>query len=330
VAICREHGLGPCKKWVDDFVFLRQTRPDGSPEYLLEEILALGDNLGWPWKAKKTRPFASLFRYLGFEWSLSEKVVAIPPEKKAKYLQRLAVWTPSAQISQKCASKTLGTLVHCTLAVPDGRSHLGELIRFSSGLDSARSRHVCWTPRPELLRDIEFWRGQLSSDFCGSSVREPPVASDIEFWVDASTSWGIGVVFKGTWQSWRLKEGWKEDGRDIGWAEMIAIELGLRLAVAMGYRNIHFIVKSDNMGVIGALDGGRSRNREQNSALQRIVAIMRQHGFWMTSLYVQSARNIADRPSRGLPAVFRRRSKAAVKIPGCLSRYMELANMDLT
>jgi hypothetical protein len=99
----------------------------------------------------------------------------------------------------------------------------------------------------------------------------------------------IGVVFKGTWQSWRLKKGWKEDIRDIGWAEMIAIELGLRLAVALGYRNIHFIVKSDNMGVFGALDGSRSQNQEQNSALQRIIAIMQQHGFWMSSLCVQLA-----------------------------------------
>jgi hypothetical protein len=111
---------------------------------------------------------------------------------------------------------------------------------------------------------------------------------------------------------------------------MIAIELGLCLAVALGYRNIHFIVKSDNMGVIGALDGSRSQNQEQNSALQRIVAIMRQHGLWMSSLYIQLAQNIADCLSRGLPAVFWRQSKAAVKIPGCLSRHMELANMDFT
>jgi hypothetical protein len=30
VAICHKHSLGPCKKWVNGFVFLRQTCPNGS------------------------------------------------------------------------------------------------------------------------------------------------------------------------------------------------------------------------------------------------------------------------------------------------------------
>jgi hypothetical protein len=77
---------------------------------------------------------------------------------------------------------------------------------------------------------------------------------------------------------------------------MIAIKLGLRLAIAMGYCDKHFLVKSNNMGVIGVLEGGCSQNREQNSVLQQIVAPMRQHGLWVMSLYVESAKNIADWP----------------------------------
>jgi hypothetical protein len=115
----------------------------------------------------------------------------------------------------------------------------------------------------------------MSQEYCGSSVKEPPVVSTIKFWVDASTGWGISVVFNNMWQSWRLLDGWQGDGRDISWGKMIAIELGLRLAIAMGHCDKHFLVKSNNMGVIGVLEGGRSQNREQNSVLQQIVAPMR-------------------------------------------------------
>lgn len=81
-------------------------------------------------------------------------------------------------------------------------------------------------------------------------------------------------MFDSLWESWKLNPGWKSDIRDIGWAEMLAIKLGLRLAIARGFRDTHFLVKSDNTGVIGALDGG-SRNVEQNSVLQRITALLR-------------------------------------------------------
>jgi len=46
-------------------------------------------------------------------------------------------------------------------------------------------------------------------------------------WVDASTDWGIGMVIGSQWVAWKLVHGWKLDGRDIGWAESIALELAI-------------------------------------------------------------------------------------------------------
>ena len=48
---------------------------------------------------------------------------------------------------------------------------------------------------------------------------------------------------------------------------MVAIELGLLFAIHHGYSEIHFFVKSDNQGVIQAIEGGKSRSPEQNSVL---------------------------------------------------------------
>jgi hypothetical protein len=46
-----------------------------------------------------------------------------------------------------------------------------------------------------------------------------------EIWVDASTSWGIGLLINSSWAFWKLLPNWNTNGRDIGWAEAITVEL---------------------------------------------------------------------------------------------------------
>jgi hypothetical protein len=328
VRICQKRDFGPCIKWVDDFVFIRHPAEQDLPQrftYEIGDIIRLGDYLGLPWKAKKTHPFASSVTYLGMLWSFAERSVQLPLEKKEKYLQRLAEWEPGKRVGRREVDKVLGTLVHCALAVPDGRSHLVAITRLASSIGSANSRFSRWLPSATVLADIGYWRLQLSRPFCGSILHAPPAISQVEFWVDASTSWGVGVVFDGAWQSWRFKPGWRAEGHDIGWAEMLAIELGLRTAVAYGFRDTHFRVKSDNTGVIGSLAKGKAYNLAHNRVLQRIVALMRMNGLWITSEYVASADNIADSPSRGLPATGFCRAQKLVALPPCIAHYLELA-----
>jgi hypothetical protein len=48
---------------------------------------------------------------------------------------------------------------------------------------------------------------------------------DLGLFFDASTSWGIGIVFGRLWYSFRLAPGWKTTGHDICWLEAIALGL---------------------------------------------------------------------------------------------------------
>jgi len=54
---------------------------------------------------------------------------------------------------------------------------------------------------------------------------------DLDVWVDMSTAWGIGVVIAHQWAAWKLIPGWKADGRDIFWAESIALELAILILI---------------------------------------------------------------------------------------------------
>ena len=242
--------------------------------------------------------------------------------KKLRYLLKLEPWLPENKFSKNDAESILGTLVHCSLALPDGRSHLPSISRFTCSFGYAHSPYARKSPNSTLLSDISWWRSQLSAEFCGSTISKPPITSSVEFWVDASSSWGIGIILDGHWDYWKLRPGWDKDGRNIGWAEIIAIELGLLFAVHQGYRDIHFQVKSDNQGVIFAIQGGKSRSVEQNIVLQRITLLLATNKLWISSLYVPSLHNLADLPSRGLPAPGRTRASSTFNLPSFLRPFL--------
>lgn len=310
-----------CINWADDFTFWRYLR-NGEYDLCEDDIYALADRLGWPWSVKKTRPFSHRFCYLGFTWDLDQKTVEITDEKKRKYVDALRRWQPGASMRQKEALSVLGKLVHCCLVVPDGRSRIPALSRWSATFRADRP-HLAYIVPKGVLDDIAWWRAKLSTSFCGMPVRTIPDPIDVDVFVDASTGWGIGLTIDGEWDHWRLRAGWKVDGRDIGWAEMVAVELGLRALVERGYANAHIRMRSDNQGVVGALDAGRSRGVASNRVLQRIVALMLTHDIWLSVDWVASADNPADAPSRGVPARGFRRRAHLFEIPFVLRQLVD-------
>ncbi|EJD42880.1 hypothetical protein AURDEDRAFT_67136, partial [Auricularia subglabra TFB-10046 SS5] len=309
-----------CINWADDFTFWRYPLPCGGFDIDEQDIYALGDELGWPWSEKKTTPFASQFKYLGFNWNLDTRMVSVTEEKKDKYLRTMRDWTRGSRFSQKEAQSLLGKLVHCSMVIPDARSRLPALSRFAGSFDSAFARHV---PNTSVFNDLDWWRDKLSGSFCGMRIKSVPAPSAISLYVDASTSFGIGIVLDGAWDYWRLKEGWRDERRDIGWAEMVAAEFGLRAAVERGASSLHLVIKSDNAGVVGALDAGKSKNPAANKVLQRIVSTMMEHEIWLSTSWVPSEENIADPPSRGLPAPGLPCYRFGFRIPFALKDYID-------
>jgi hypothetical protein len=117
--------------------------------------------------------------------------------------------------------------------------------------------------------------------------------------VDASSSWGIGLILNGKWLAWEFKRGWKSDGREIGWAEMVAVELAVRTLITTKITNRHIVVRSDNQGVVGALTAGRSHGTQQNAILREIVKLIQGHNLWISAIWVATHENPTDGPSRG-------------------------------
>jgi hypothetical protein len=91
------------------------------------------------------------------------------------------------------------------------------------------------------------------------------VPIDLGWWGDASTSFGVGVVIGTHWAVWKWVPGFVvglKQQYNIGWAEAVAIELGLHMAIHLGLIEEHrhsnqvLLVHSDNAGVVAVTNKG--------------------------------------------------------------------------
>lgn len=125
-----------------------------------------------------------------------------------------------------------------------------------------------------------------------SSLKDPPArpTRNYNIWVDASTEWGIGLLWGSHWAAWRLLDGWKGPSRDIGWLEGIAVELTILALKVMGVRNANILIRSDNEGVIGAFSKGRCSNFMMNLSIRHSD----EAGISTTLIYVNTVDNLAD------------------------------------
>ena len=234
--------------------------PDSLFAYGDEDVDLISNQLGIPWEPSKTVPFSPIVPYLGFEWDLSERTVAIAENKKAKYSAAIRAWLPHPTHDLEEAQKLYGKLLHASLVLPAGRAYLtgleGLMASFSS--NPFKPHHA---PR-HTNTDLSWWLHELSLPRVARPIPGPATVTDWSAFSDASSGVGIGVVIGSKWHAWRLVPGWKADGRDIGWAEAVGFELLARALCSVSQPGQFFRVFGDNRGVVEGWWKGRSRNWE--------------------------------------------------------------------
>lgn len=307
VDIWAAKAIGPSVKWVDDFVLARfPTSHDPVTgyryAYTLDSAKAALAPLGIPWHPSKGQDFDEKFQYIGYLWSLRNKTVSLTDTKRSKYFSLvtnfLATHSPRKSCSKLNAMKINGSLSWVSYVYPDGRAYLTNLCIFISGFTNAfQTRH----PNRSVFEDLEWWASRLSVPGVTRSLvaRGDPV--DLGFWMDASSSWGIGLICNNRWAAWKWVQGWESTYRGILWAEAVAVELAIRLLDILNISNIHVLIRTDNQGVLGSYERGRGRNIEVNNCIRRVEVIAGARNITSSFVYVASKDNLADSISRGIP-----------------------------
>ena len=106
-------------------------------------------------------------------------------------------------------------------------------------------------------------------------------------------------------------------GLNIGWAEAVAVELGVCLLIQLGLYNHpngrRFLVRSDNEGVVGMIKKGRCQTRESNDVLK--VYHLAEARISIKTEHIESRLNVSDALYRGnIPSFLKGFPKVSVRI----------------
>lgn len=309
VDIWRGEGVCPVLKFEDDlhpFRFPSLTGPFCEGGYLYdydrEEMLRRIAPLQVPWhKEKGDKAFVFVTTFIGFLWDIPKKLVSLPEIKRLKFHERVRVFLLKFR-SHRCSllevDKIHGSLCHVAFVYVEGRSRLPSISNFSASF-SGNELTLRYPPR-SMLSDLEWWLEILSNPSLTRELRPRGPLVDLGISVDASTSWGIGVVIGTQWAAFQLVPNWKT-------------------GVAQGHHDVHILVHSDNVGAIGAQTKGRCPNWHINLAVRRTYSTLATSNIVPTYEYIESAANPADPISRGELGSPGDRLPISITLPGELT-----------
>jgi hypothetical protein len=122
-----------------------------------------------------------------------------------KALARLVDFLQAARgtVNRKTCTSLNGTLQHITFVYRDGQAYLP---RFSTFLSKFTNNFTLLHLPSSVLHDLTWWRQVLSKP-AGSRLLALQHDLDLDIWVDASTTWCIGLVVGNTWAAWQLAPG---------------------------------------------------------------------------------------------------------------------------
>ena len=164
------------------------------------------DKLGIPWEASKMIPFRPVVPYLGFIWDLDMCTVAIPEEKK-----------PTHALAE--VQRLYGKLLHASLVITTGCAYLTKLEAMLSGFNN--SPFVPHTPPCNTSEDLKWWSEHLWFPTLSRNVPGPVPLMDLNAFSDTSPGFSISITIGSKWHAWHLLPGWKADGQDISWSELL-------------------------------------------------------------------------------------------------------------
>lgn len=295
---------GITEEFDDDMVFPLLDHSGNSPRsdedakftYNFADIDTFTSQLGIPWELSKDVPFSSSMPFTGLIWDLENKTVALSRRKALKYREAITAWHTHPAHDLQEVRELYGKLLHTCLVLPRGRAHLTCLEAMLGFFHQEPFKPR--TPPKSTGDDLQWWHRRLSLPSLIRSIPGPVKLDDFNAFSDASSTLGIGIVIKGYWRAWRLIPGWKQDGRDIGWAEAMGFLFLVQTILANNPTSQNIKVYGDNRGVVEGWWKGRSRNPPTNTVFRRIHDLCETAGRTIHTRYVASKDNPADGPSR--------------------------------
>lgn len=287
-------------RWVDDNMLLK--RPEST--VTMRQVVNVSNQLGVKTNHTKYHEFDEEQKYLGFIWNGTKHTVRLPAEKLN---ERREATTKMLRTEEKITYKTfeqlVGQLCHLILILPHMKPYMRSMHHYKKSWGNQWiKKHLS----DEVKDDLEHWEHTLNTF---DNLRILPDRSPIEvnWYGDASTSFGLGLKVGSSWAMFWLMDGWEsynlkpdETPRKIAWAETIIIRLGI-IMVAKKYetKGKRFIVHTDNTTTEGVVRNRKSKDKSVNEEWKRIQNLLTEYQCDIKETRVTSEDNPADALSRG-------------------------------
>ncbi|TFY73087.1 hypothetical protein EWM64_g10925, partial [Hericium alpestre] len=119
----------------------------------------------------------------------------------------------------------------------------------------------------------------------------------LNIWVDAATSWGIGVIVDKHWAAWKLAPSWREmtASPTINWLETLAIEIAIYIAIFyFDARSAEIQIHGDSLTVLHTFAGSRCKTPTHLDAIRRVHRALEDAHLVLSPIFVCSEHNLAD------------------------------------
>ena len=306
----RHFGAGPIVSVLDDFLFIGASHVACAAS--LEGFRRLCHILRVPLHPGKTVSPCRRLQFLGVELDMSTQTLRLPADKLDRARAVISALRTRRTAPLRDVQACIGLLNFACVAVPVGRPFLRRLSDVCAGV--RRPHHRVTLTRAARL-DLSAWLAFLSS--CNGRslleqrrwLRSPGIVLE----TDAAGEVGIGAIcgrlwLMGAWPPW-LRQA------DIGLKELVAVVVPIQVWTNH-LANRCVLVRSDNSGVVAALNSQSSRSPVAMRWLRHLFLLAVRHNILLRALHVPGVQNAApDALSRGRPQVFKRLRPGALCAP---------------
>ena len=242
------------------------------------------------------------------------KRITLPPTKQQKYLAKLREVLMKGHTSSKELEKIVGYLVWASYAEPFGRPFISAV----SNLISRDKPHTRVEIRDDLETALKIWITILKRNkgVSFNYILNKMTKSRDEWFVDASTSWGVGgcagkryfsipkaalTELYSLFSTYHAEDtpGTFNGELPIAYIELIAVVVALSV-FSQFYKNNLLILNTYNTDVVAWLRKSRRRRGISFKILAAIEYFKREHGLKISPKHIPGKHNnTADCLSRG-------------------------------
>ena len=264
-------------RWVDYSLSFADSA--GDAERLAKEIIALASRYNYV-LAKDKFVVSQRFRFLGIIFDSVNRSLAIPPAKLKATADTICSMLGRDSWSRKELESLLGSLFHFTKVLPLGRGYISRLL---SALKSCKAGRRRFQVTDWVRADLSMWLA-ITQHWTGTSLthlklKDHSLPTSIHFWVDASPTFGVGIVCEQTreWMAVQLSTAQLE----AAWISKSHSSTALE-AFALPFILIHFpdlvqgrpfAVTTDSMCLKDSVAAGHSNTHLVEDLLRTYTAL---------------------------------------------------------